>query len=49
MFITFEDLAGIGSWMVAITLLLVLLGFFPLIVLFWVGALFAVTCWRARG
>ncbi len=48
MFITFDDLAGIGFCVVVVTLLLVLVGFFPLTVLLWVGAMYAATVWRAR-
>lgn len=45
--INFADLKGIGSWGVALTLLLVLVGFFPLAVLLGIGALWLVTVWRA--
>jgi hypothetical protein len=45
--INFADLKGIGSWGVALTLLLVLVGFFPLAVLLAVAALWLVTVWRA--
>jgi uncharacterized membrane protein YqaE (UPF0057 family) len=45
--ITFKDLEGIGSWGVALTLLLVLLGFFPFVVLLGVGAMWLATLWRA--
>ena len=47
MFITFNDLKGIGSWGVALTFLLVLVGFFPLAVLLGVGALWLLSVWRA--
>ena len=47
MFITFRDLAGISSWGFVLTLLLVLLGFFPIAVLLGVGAIFLVTLWVA--
>ena len=47
LFITFADLRGIGSWSVALTLVLVLVGFFPLAVLLGVGALWILTAWRA--
>ena len=47
MFITFADLKGIGSWGVVLTLLLVLVGFFPLGVLLAVGALWILTVWKA--
>jgi hypothetical protein len=47
MFITFRDLAGISSWGFILTLLLVLLGFFPIAVLLGVGAIFIATLWVA--
>lgn len=45
--IDFKDLAGIGSWGVALTLLLVAIGFFPVAVLPGVGAMWLATMWRA--
>ena len=47
MFITFRDLAGLTSWGFVLTLLLVLLGFFPIAVLLGVGAIFIATLWMA--
>jgi len=47
MFITFKDLAGLTSWGFVLTLLLVLLGFFPIAVLLGVGAIFLATLWMA--
>jgi hypothetical protein len=47
MFITFKDLAGIASWGMVLTFLLVLLGFFPIAVLLGVGAIFIATLWVA--
>jgi hypothetical protein len=35
------------SWAFVLTLLLVVVGFFPIVVVFWVGALFVATIWRA--
>ena len=46
-FITFKDLAGISSWGFILTLALVLLGFFPIVVLVGVGAIFLATLWMA--
>ena len=47
MFITFRDLAVISSCGFVLTLLLVLLGFFPIVVLVGVGAIFLATLWMA--
>ena len=47
MFITFKDLAGISSLGFILTVLLVLLGFFPIVVLVGVGAIFLATLWMA--
>lgn len=47
MFITFRDLQGMTSWGVVLVLLLVLVGFFPLVVLLGVGVMWALTAWRA--
>jgi hypothetical protein len=47
MFITFKDLRGMASWGVALVLLLVIVGFFPLAVLVGVGVMWALTAWRA--
>ena len=44
--IDFNDLRAIGSWSVAITLLLVIVGFFPPAVLLGVGTMWLVTAWR---
>ena len=46
-FINFRDLRGISSWGFILTLLLVLLGFFPIVVLVGVGAIFLATLWMA--
>jgi len=45
--ITFKDLEGIASWGFAVTFLLVVLGFFPILVLPGVGAMWLITLWRA--
>lgn len=47
MFITFRDLAGMASWGFVLTLLLVLVGFFPLAVFLGVGVMWILTAWRA--
>ena len=47
MFITFQDLEGMASWGFVLTLLLVLVGFFPFAVLLGVGAIWITTIWRA--
>lgn len=45
--ITLKDLAGISSWGFVLTLLLVVLGFFPFTVLIGVGVFFIATLWIA--
>jgi hypothetical protein len=47
MFITFQDLQGMASWGVALVLLLVVVGFFPVAVLIGVAVILALTAWRA--
>lgn len=43
---TFKDLSGTLQWAFLLTLLLVLVGFFPVAVLLWVGAALVATLWR---
>lgn len=44
---TFQDVRGMASWGVAIDFLLMLVGFFPLVVLFGIGTIWGLTAWRA--
>ena len=48
MFISFKDLRGMASWGFVLTLLLVLVGFFPVVVLLGLGAIWLMTAWRAN-
>jgi uncharacterized membrane protein YqaE (UPF0057 family) len=47
-FISFKDLRGMAAWGFVLTLLLVLVGFFPLGVLLGIGAIWVTTIWRAN-
>ena len=47
MFITFKALQGMASWGVALVLLLVLVGFFPVAILVGVAVIWGLTTWRA--
>jgi hypothetical protein len=47
-FINFKDLQGIASWGFVLTLLLVLVGFFPFAVLLGIGVIWIMTAWRAN-
>ena len=49
MFFGFKEIAGVGSWAVALTFILVLLGFFALPVLLFVGAAYGLALAFGKG